>query len=124
MTQLTKAHNIHYLDLLPFFRNDEKPSKLYIENDDHLSEYGHSKVLALVVENIIKPFMNEDSLLFKLRYKEKAHKEFSNMAIDHQVNVIRNTPDWFENIKKAAEVENLNLDTAIYDNAKYVISKD
>ena len=60
MLAFCRAQKISCLDLLPLLRAHPRPQKLFLLNDDHLSEQGHRAIFAEVQKRVLDPWLRRN----------------------------------------------------------------
>ncbi len=123
LKEFSKASNITYINLLPHFKKYPNTFDLYFENDDHLSEKGHDYAYTFVEKEILNPFKNNVEKINNTREKD-FYKKYTNWAVKSLALKIKADSNWYNNIKTKALEQNISIDSAIMQDASYVVKKE
>ena len=121
LTEFASAMKIKYVDLLPYYKNHKNTYDLYFENDDHLSEEGHNYAFSLVEKEIFIPFKKGGLQSYGKQRVKDFYKKYTDWAVAHQINTIKNDSNWYYGVVKKAEEQGLSIDEMLLQDAKFCV---
>jgi hypothetical protein len=124
MAEFAEASKIHYLDLLPYFKNNQSNENLYFENDNHFSYAGHKLAFELVKQNILQPF-SEGKLKKDMRWRERNYyKNFKDWLVKDKVQLIESDTAWMTLIENKAKENKVSVEQSLFEDAEYLVNQE
>ncbi|MEM6726135.1 MAG: SGNH/GDSL hydrolase family protein [Bacteroidota bacterium] len=125
LNAFSKKANVPYVDLLPSFKAAVSPEEsLYFDLDDHLNNEGHRIASEKTIKQLLEPYRQGALSDFWQGRTKGIQADYIKKAVAHQINVIRSTPNWFAMVEQKAMERGISLDSALYQDAVYVLSTD
>ena len=120
--EFAKDSKIKYLDLLPYFKSADHTGELYFENDDHLSEKGHLLAFDVLKNKLLTSLLKDSSGTNNVR-KHNVYIKHEKWVVRQQMEIIREDSAWMPNIREKALKNNIPVDSQLFLDARYIVSK-
>ncbi|MEM6380845.1 MAG: hypothetical protein AAF705_21920 [Bacteroidota bacterium] len=121
LEQFCEKANVPYVDLLPTFKAAAPSKALYFDFDDHLNSNGHELAFETVKNQMLDPYLVGDFAGFWQQREKNQQTKFLEAAAGYQIDIIRSNPEWLANIQQKADAQGVSLESALYQDALYVL---
>lgn len=89
LDSLSKASNIHYINVLPHFKAHPNSGELYYENDDHLNDKGQTLVFEILKKEILNPYVRNTIQDYEGEREKNYFENYRSWKKEHEVRQLK-----------------------------------